>query len=225
MTVWAIVVAAGDGTRLAADLPKALVPLAGKPLLAWSLGSLARCDAVAGVVVACGESWKAEAEALLKEWFPRKGRVAEGGVSRQDSVRRALDRVPADTTKVLVHDAARPLADASLFARALFGLERGAGAVCAIPITDTVKRTNGDVIAATVERSGLWRAQTPQAFRIEALLHAHAEAARTGITGTDDAALLERAGEVVIVVPGDERNIKITAPGDLALAEALLETR
>ncbi|MHB8512920.1 MAG: 2-C-methyl-D-erythritol 4-phosphate cytidylyltransferase [Actinomycetota bacterium] len=225
MSTWAIIVAAGDGTRLAAGIPKALVPLAGRPLISYSFDAIERCSQISGCVVACGQSWIDEADKMVKQRFDSNGRVTVGGSSRQESVRKALDRVPARTAIVVVHDAARPLAEPELFTRAVFGLERGAGAVCAIPLSDTVKRANGDAIVETVDRSKLWRAQTPQAFRIEVLLQAHADASRAGFVGTDDSALLERMGATVVVVPGDERNIKVTTPADLVLAEAMLESK
>ena len=225
MSAWAIVVAAGDGSRLAAGIPKALVLLGGRPILSYSLDAIARCDDIEGCVVACGASWCDEAEKMVKERLGSRGRVTQGGKSRQESVRNALDHVPGAPSVVVVHDAARPLVDAKLFSRALFGVERGAGAICAVPVSDTMKRASGDVVTETVDRSRLWRAQTPQAFRIADLVSAHADAARAGFSGTDDASLLERMGASVVIVPGDERNIKVTTPGDLALAEALLEIR
>jgi 2-C-methyl-D-erythritol 4-phosphate cytidylyltransferase len=191
-------------------------------MLVWSLDAIAKASSLSGVVVACGESWVGEAESLVRNRFSTRGRVVVGGATRQESVRRALDRVAGDADRVVVHDAARPLAGPELFERALAGLERAAGAICAVPVTDTLKATTGDVVGETVDRSGLWRAQTPQAFRTEALLRAHAAAETAGISATDDAELLERIGETVLIVPGDEQNIKITTPGDLALAEALL---
>ncbi|MGH2829141.1 MAG: 2-C-methyl-D-erythritol 4-phosphate cytidylyltransferase [Actinomycetota bacterium] len=232
MTAWAIVVAAGSGTRLGGRGPKALTPLGGEPMLAWSLDAIVKAGSIRGVVVACGPGWAAEAEDLVRRRFQARGRVVGGGATRQESVRLALDRIAGDADRVVVHDAARPLAAPELFERALAALEGAAGAVCAIPVADTIKKTSGkktsgkktsgDVVAATIDRTGLWRAQTPQAFRTEALLRAHAEAAVAGFVATDDAMLLERAGETVVVVRGDERNIKVTTQADLALAEAML---
>lgn len=222
MTAWAIVVAAGEGTRLAAGIPKALVPLAGKPMLAYSLEAALAARSVAGVVVACGDAWLEQGKELVRSVAGKRGRVCGGGPSRHASVRGALDRVGGDTDRVVIHDAARPLVTPTLFERALGGLERAPGAVCAIPVSDTIKRADGDVVAGTVDRSVLWRAQTPQAFRLGDLLEA---AAAGGEGATDEAMLLERAGRTVVLVPGDERNIKITTPADLELAAALLAAR
>lgn len=224
MTAWAVLVAAGDGTRLAADVPKALVPLKGMTLVERCLAAIEASGAFSGIVLACGKAWLDEAESLVKQRFGSRGRAIAGGASRQESVRNALDRLGREAGAIVVHDAARPLAMPELFTRALNGLERAAGAVCAVRVTDTIKRTTGDVISGTLERGSLWRVQTPQAFRLDALLDAHAEATKDGFVGTDDATLLERHGQTVIVVPGDDRNLKITTPGDLAVAEALLET-
>jgi len=222
VTAWAIVVAAGEGTRLAAGVPKALVPLGGRPMLAWSLEAALGARSVAGVVVACGDSWLEQGEELVRSIAGKRGRVCGGGPSRHASVRGAIGRVGGDTDRVVIHDAARPLATPTLFERALDGLERAPGAVCAVPVVDTLKRADGDVVAATVDRSVLWRAQTPQAFRLGDLLDA---AAGGGEGITDEAMLLERAGRTVVLVPGDERNIKITTPADLELAEAILRAR
>lgn len=222
MSAWAVVVAAGRGTRLGSRTPKALTPLRGEPLLAWSLDAIAKASSLSGVVVVCGEDWKEEAESLVRGRFGKRGRVVAGGATRQESSRRALDRIGGDADRVVVHDAARPLAGPELFQRVIAGTERAAGAICAVPVTDTIKSATGDVVVATVERDNTWRAQTPQGFRTEVLLRAHADAQSEGVTATDDAALLERIGETVLIVPGDEQNIKITTAADLALAEALL---
>lgn len=218
-SAWAIVVAAGEGTRLKAGMPKALVPLAGRPLLAWSLDAIAKTS-IEGVVVAAGASWVGEAQTMAADRFGRKGRACVGGATRRESVRLALARVAADASAIVVHDAARPLAGPELFERALEGLSRAPGAVCAVPLADTLKRAAGDVVAETLDRNGLWRVQTPQAFRTDALVEAHAQPGGDA-AATDDAALLEAAGLSVVVVPGDERNFKVTTPGDLAVAEAI----
>jgi 2-C-methyl-D-erythritol 4-phosphate cytidylyltransferase len=151
--------------------------------------------------------------------------VAEGGSTRQGSVGRgltaALEEAPG-RDRVVVHDAARPLVRPHDVARVLAGLDGADGAIAAVPVHDTLKRVEDGRIVATVERDGLWRAQTPQAFMLDVLAGAHARAAAEGFEATDDAQLLERYGGVVKVVPGRADNIKITWPEDFAVAEAML---
>lgn len=220
MTAWAIVVAAGDGTRLGAAGPKALVSLGGRPMLAWSIEAALAAPSIAGIVVACGESWIDQGASLVSAAAGDRGRVCRGGASRHASVREALRHLPGDADRVVVHDAARPLAGPDLFERALAALDDAPGAICAIPVADTVKRVDGGVVAGTLDRSVLWRAQTPQAFRLADLIAA--TAGSDAADATDEAVLLERAGKVVAIVQGDERNIKVTGPADLAMAEALV---
>jgi len=142
-----------------------------------------------------------------------------GGERRRDSVRAGLDAL-ADCDYVVVHDGARPLVTKALIDAALAGARETGAALCAVPVSDTVKRTDdAGLVRSTVSRAGLWLAQTPQAFRTELLLRAH-EA--TEIDATDDAALVELLGEPVRVVMGSPRNLKVTTPADLRLAEALL---
>jgi 2-C-methyl-D-erythritol 2,4-cyclodiphosphate synthase/2-C-methyl-D-erythritol 4-phosphate cytidylyltransferase len=151
--------------------------------------------------------------------MPAADVVVEGADTRPGSVRCGLAAVPADADVIAVHDAARPLATAELFAAAVHAVRSGAeGAVCAVPIADTVKRVEEETVVETLDRSGLWAVQTPQAFAAAAIRAAH----EGGPDATDDAALVERMGGRVVVVPGDVRNVKITRAEDLAVAEALL---
>jgi 2-C-methyl-D-erythritol 4-phosphate cytidylyltransferase len=167
--------------------------------------------------------------------FPRGVILVEGGEERGDSVRRALAAVPPEADTVLVHDGARPLLSDEVVERVLAavvpeGAAEGAaegtveaGAVAAVPVSDTLKRVGADgAIEGTVERRGLWRAQTPQAFPRRMIDDAYRRAAADGVAATDDAALVERYGGRVVVVEGDVRNLKLTRPEDLTLAELLL---
>lgn len=210
MTAWAVVVAAGGATRF--GRPKQYENLGGQRVLDWSLRTArATCD---GVVVVVTPEMAAQAE-------PGADVVVGGGVTRSASVRCGLAAVPSDARVVVVHDAARPLAGVPLFEAVLAAVNAGAaGAVCAVPITDTVKRVEGNRITGTVDRSGLWAVQTPQAFLAGVLRSAH----EGEPDATDDAALVEAAGGRVVVVEGDVRNRKITDPLDLVVAEALLTT-
>lgn len=222
--VWAVVVAGGAGTRFGG--PKQYAPLAGRPLVSWSVGACRQ--ATDGVVLVV-------AEGAARDPFGADV-VVTGGPTRAASVRRGLAAVPADAAVVVVHDAARPLATAALVRAVVGALDDPAvdGAVCACALADTVKRvrpvpgagagtrTGGDGVlgdvAATLDRDALVAVQTPQAFRAGVLRRAH----RGDPEATDDAALVERLGATVRVVAGDPRNLKVTTPADLALAEQLL---
>jgi 2-C-methyl-D-erythritol 4-phosphate cytidylyltransferase len=200
MSVWAIVVAAGSGDRFGG--PKQYELLAGRRLVDYALDACrAACDGIVLVVPPDRVADPEEADV-----------VVGGGATRSDSVRAGLAAVPEDVDVIVVHDAARPRASAALFAAVIDAVGGGAdGAVPALPVTDTVKRVDGDHVVETVDRTDLVAVQTPQAFRAEALRKAHA----TGADATDDAALVEQAGGRVVVVPGEPGNKKITRPDDL----------
>jgi 2-C-methyl-D-erythritol 4-phosphate cytidylyltransferase len=210
----ALIVAAGRGERLGSDRPKALVALAGRPMLEWSVEVLRSVSEVGRIVVALPASDLEAAPA---------GTVAvAGGAVRSESVRRALDAAgPGDP--VIVHDAARPLASAALFERALAELRQtdADAVIAATPVADTIKETDGSVVTRTLDRSRMWAIQTPQVFRREALERGLADDALLA-RATDDAWLIEQQGGVVRVIPAGGPNFKVTTPDDLRLAELLL---
>uniref|UniRef100_A0A832I3M4 2-C-methyl-D-erythritol 4-phosphate cytidylyltransferase n=1 Tax=Eiseniibacteriota bacterium TaxID=2212470 RepID=A0A832I3M4_UNCEI len=215
----AILLCAGRGERLGAGVDKALVPLAGRPLFAWSLEALERCAAIAGIVVVGPVRPLREAIAAAG-LGPRKVVAwTEGGRERQHSVARGLAALPEGFTHVAVHDAARALVREEVVARVVADAAAHGAALAAVPLEDTLKRGAGGRVDATVPRAGLWRAQTPQVFRRDWIVAAHAAA---GALATDDAALVEALGHAVHLTQGDPLNFKITTPGDLALAEAWL---
>lgn len=211
MNFAAVIVAAGSGKRAGEGPAKQWRPLAGKPVLRWSAEALLASGARELIVVLRpGDEAIAEAAlAGLDRW-----RLVEGGAQRSDSVRAGLALVSAGA--VLVHDAARPFVTASHVERLLAALNGADGAVPAIPVADTLKR-EGEALT-TVSREGLWRAQTPQAFRTEALRTAYAQASGEP---TDDAQVIEAAGGRIVLVPGDARLMKLTHPEDFAMAEAI----
>jgi 2-C-methyl-D-erythritol 4-phosphate cytidylyltransferase len=215
----ALIVAAGRGERLGSDRPKAFVMLGGRPMLEWSVEALRSVAAVGRIVVALPPDALAQAP---------DGTVAvAGGAVRSASAREALRAADGDDP-VIVHDAARPLAPARLFERALAQLERsGADAVIAAArVSDTIKEvaaSDGRTVTRTLERAKLWAVQTPQVFRRAALERALLDAdEETLAAATDDAWLVERAGGRVEVVESSPANLKITTPTDLTLAELLL---
>ena len=212
MKAAALVVAAGSGERLGADRPKALVVVAGRPMVEWSLDAL-RAAGIDDIVIAAPPGHE------LPGSVP-------GGRTRSESVRNALAAAPGDAEAIVVHDAARPLVAPELFSRAVEALARADGAIAAVPVTDTTKEVGpGGVVQRTLDRSRLWSIQTPQAFRREVLEHALAVRAEVLEQATDDAWLVERAGGRVVVVESSAANFKVTTPHDLHVAELLLSAR
>jgi 2-C-methyl-D-erythritol 4-phosphate cytidylyltransferase len=216
-----VLVAAGVGSRLGSDHPKAFVPLAGRPLLAESLERLDLSDWVDSIVVAAPPGWEEPTILLAEELVASKVvAVVTGGATRAESVRSALAEVADDALVVLVHDAARPLVDDAVLERVLAGLAEGAdGVVPGLPLSDTVKRVDRGAVVETIPRDTLVAAQTPQAF-LAGRLRAAYDGDLTGVT--DCASLVERAGGHVAIVPGDPRLVKVTTAADLALVERLL---
>ena len=214
-------VAGGTGTRFGGL--KQFLPLAGVPVVSWSVR--AASVAVDGVVLVVPDGTGAGVDGI-----PAPGTTGDaalgasivvlGGATRTASVRAGLAVVPDDAHVIVVHDAARPLAAPTLFRAVVDAVRTGRfdGAVPVVPVSDTLKRVEGDQVVATVDRDGLVVVQTPQAFDAAALRSAHAG----HDDATDDARLLEIAGRTVGTVPGDPRNLKLTRPEDLAVAEALL---
>lgn len=218
----ALVVAAGRGHRLRAGTPKQYLPLAGLPLLRHSLNTFMShpsIDAVAAVIAAEDRSLYESAAAGLS-LLP----AIAGGATRQESVRFGLEALTSfDPSRVLIHDAARPFVDDSIITRVLDALDGTPAAIAAVPVADTLKRGDGTLISATVERKDLWRAQTPQGFHYRAILEAHRKAASEGNELTDDAAVAERTGMAVTLVMGSEDNFKVTTADDLKRAERLAQ--
>jgi 2-C-methyl-D-erythritol 4-phosphate cytidylyltransferase len=218
MAVGAIIVAAGRSERMG-GVDKLLMPLAGEAVLVRSVTVFAAHPDVDTIVVVTSEANEAVVRELLAPLAP-KAIVVTGGSRRRDSVLNGLDAMPPGTEHVLVHDGARPLVTPDLISAALAGAREHGAAICAVPVSETVKRAGeGGFVRSTVSRQGLYLAQTPQAFHIDLLRHAHGF---SDIDATDDAAMVELMDAPVLLVPGSSRNIKITTPDDLALAEALL---
>jgi 2-C-methyl-D-erythritol 4-phosphate cytidylyltransferase len=218
----ALIVAAGRGERLGFDRPKALVLLRGRPMLAYSVEALTAVAQVTRIVVALPAGELAAA--------PHGVTAVAGGSQRSHSVLAALDAA-GEGDPVIVHDAARPLAGAALFDRALRALRDAPEAdavTAAAPITDTIKEVGepgGRTVARTLDRSRLWAVQTPQVFRraaLERALHAGDELLARA---TDDAWLIEQGGGVVHILSSDPGNLKVTTPHDLRVAELLLAER
>jgi 2-C-methyl-D-erythritol 4-phosphate cytidylyltransferase len=221
---FAIVVAAGSGVRMGVRMPKALVPLGGRPLVAWSLIALAECDLVDGIVLAAPPGQETTMRMAIGDAGGEELIVVSGGSTRQRSVAAALAAVPEDATEILVHDAARPLITPQLVETVLEGLIDVEGAIAAAPLADTLKRGDRDqIIEGTVDRAGLWQAQTPQAFHADVLRRAFDLADDEVLeTATDCASMVEALGGRVRLVAWGSPNLKVTTPADLEQAETLL---
>ena len=221
-SVYALVVAAGRGSRFGGALPKQYLTLDGVSLLRHAVAALAGHPRVEGVLVTIrpedGELFDS-AVAGLGVMSP-----VAGGLTRQDSVRLGLEALAScRPERVLIHDGARPFPDAGLIDRVIAGLDGAPAAIPCLPLRDTIKRAQAGLIRATIDRSELWRAQTPQGFHFDAILAAHRAAAGRALT--DDAAVAEVAGLTPVLVAGSEDNLKITTAEDLAAAERLLGAR
>jgi 2-C-methyl-D-erythritol 4-phosphate cytidylyltransferase len=211
-----MIAAGGRGRRTGSATLKQFQVLGGRPLITWSVDILVAFGCAPIVVVVPGDVLE-QARAILEG---RMVVLTEGGESRQASVARGLALVSG--ARVVVHDAARPFLTAGDVHRVVDALEHADGAALALPVDETLKRVDDHMVLETVDRSRLWRAQTPQAFRTGVLRAAHRRAAEEGYAATDDAQLIERYGGDVVVVEGSRTNLKLTYPEDLALAEAIL---
>ena len=231
MQVFAILPAAGLGTRMAGPQPKQFLSLDGVPILIHSLRAFAAVQRVTAIYVAVRKTELERVEAEVAEYgFADRVHVVEGGDNRQESVVNALAAVPAEADDVvLVHDAVRPLIDTATIDRTIDAVVEHGAAIVGLPAVDTIKQVertaHGALITATIPREFIVLAQTPQGFRYGLLQKAMNEATADGFVGTDEASVVERAGLPVAVVHGSQVNLKITQPGDLELAEFFLRHR
>ena len=215
-----VIPAGGVGTRLGRRTPKQFLTLAGAPILLATVRHFARHPRVNGIVVAAPASHVEQTRRVLGRLRGVPLAVVVGGATRQESVSRGLAAVSAATKLVDVHDAVRPFITPALIDAVLVAARATGAAICALPIAETVKRVSGELVTGTLDRSELVAVQTPQAFHADLLREAHDKARRDGVTGTDDAMLVERLGQDVRVVPGLAENVKITTPADLRRARA-----
>ena len=220
-----LIAAAGSGRRMGADRNKLLLPLAGRPVIAWTLEAALAAQRIHWIGVV-GQPIDREPIMGLVAGAAKPVVWIQGGSTRQESVLRGLAGLPAGAEHVLIHDGARCLAEPALFDRCAEEVAAGSALIAATAVTDTIKRVNGDgLILETPDRSELWAAQTPQGFQVDQLRRGHAEAQAQGWTVTDDASLYERLGWPVQVLDAGPANIKVTTPFDLTVAEAVLSLR
>ncbi|HLX25498.1 MAG TPA: 2-C-methyl-D-erythritol 4-phosphate cytidylyltransferase [Candidatus Cybelea sp.] len=219
----AVIVAAGRGTRLGA--PKQFLELAGRPMVGWSVEKFAAMPEIAELIVATEPDSLEPMRALCERLAGgRAWRVVQGGATRQESVYQGLSAVSDKCDAVLVHDGARPLVTLDDVRAGMREVRVGRAALLAAPVVDTVKTVDPEALQVieTLDRGRLWAAQTPQFARTAELRAAHEAARRNGIEATDDAALLERSGVAVMVVPSTSENFKVTLPADVQRASVIL---
>ena len=220
--VTAIITAGGRGVRIGGDVPKQFLHIAGRPILEHTLENFKSTGLVDEVVLVVPPDAVDSVQADYEGFGAWIAAVVPGGKERQDSVGNGLKAVGPDAEIILVHDGVRPFVTADMLRRSVEVAAEHGGAICAIPVSDTLKRADADgVVAETVDREGLWRMQTPQTFSREILQQAFAKAFEDGFYGTDEGMLVERLGHKVRLVPGSEFNIKITRPEDLVLGERI----
>lgn len=217
-----IIVAAGRGVRLGSELPKAFVRLNGRPLLEHSLRAYQGAPAVGEIVLVVPRE-RLGGLAPLFTRYPKLRAIVPGGAERADSVRAGLSVCAPGRGVVLVHDAARPLVAVRDIGRVIAAARRYGAAILAAPVTDTIKLARGTVVSRTIDRSRLWRAQTPQGFTEGVLQMVYSQ--RRTKPATDDSMLAEQAGVPVRIVPASSENIKVTTPHDLEVAAWLLNRR
>ena len=222
-----LIPAAGVGKRMGGDRNKLRLTLLGKPLLAWTLETAEQAEQISWIgLIGQPVDFPAWEQMLSELSLQKPVTLIQGGATRQESVYNGLQALPTDATGVLIHDGARCLATPDLFNRCAKALEQYLGFIAAVPVKDTIKVVDDQKqIETTPNRDSLWAAQTPQGFDAKKLKACHEQGRRQGWEVTDDAALYERLGLPVHIVEGEETNLKLTTPSDLAIAELLLQQR
>lgn len=227
MTVAAVIVAGGAGTRFGSDVPKQFLPLCGKPVIWHSIAALDRIECITDVIVACMARFAGVLKSQIVDHSLRNPiRIVPGGVRRQDSVYAGLQAVRAGIDIVVIHDAVRPFPPADAVAQAVEAAREYGAGILAIPVCDTVKECDEEgFVICTLDRHAIWRAQTPQAFQYPLIMDAYQRIMAEEKTITDDAAAFEAMGRRVKIVCGSHDNVKITEPRDMLRAEEILRHR
>lgn len=225
MTYQVIIPAAGQGKRMEAGKNKILLEINGLPVFIHTLNVFQKDESCKEIFLAINPEEEEALRAILAENHITKAvALVPGGKERQYSIYNALKHVKQDGI-ILVHDAARPFIDKELILPLVDAAKKMGAAILAVPVKDTIKKAAGNIVAETVERTSLWAVQTPQAFRFSILMDAYKKAEQDDFLGTDDASLVERLGQEIVIVKGNYDNIKLTTPEDLYFAEAILRKR
>ena len=225
--MYLLIPAAGSGRRMGSDRNKLLLPLLGKPILAWTLLAAESALSIDWIGIIGQPIDFSDFNDILNTLnLSKPVHLIHGGNTRQESVHNGLQALPENAYQVLIHDGARCLATPELFDRCAKALQTCEGLVAAVSVKDTIKIVGPNLIVqSTPDRSNLWAAQTPQGFQVSLLKACHAQGLQKGWEVTDDAALFEKCGLPVKVVPGEETNLKVTTPVDLAIARFILTDR
>lgn len=225
MTARVLLAAAGTGTRLGGDRPKALANIAGRPLLVHTLTRFHAMGLAQGAVVLVTPGLADEFQAVLDSAsLDVDLHLVEGGAERQISIQNGLAALPGDTDIVVIHDAARPFVSEEAVRASIEAAEQCGAATVALPSVDTILHGDADAfLVDTPPRETMWLCQTPQVFRTKVIRDAHERAKADGTQVTDDATLVKRYGNPVKLIPGDRLNFKITTPADIAFAEAVIK--
>lgn len=226
MKAYAIIAAAGMGKRMGGSTPKQYLELGGRPIICHTLDSFKRASSIKSVVIVV-EPGREEAftkDIIEAYGYPREWKVVGGGSVRQESVANGLREIPDDCDVVVIHDGVRPFVYPAVIEESVrLALQEGA-CIVATPVKETIKSVDANgLVDFTVDRSVLWGAKTPQSFKRDVIDEAMKKAAEDNFFGTDEASLVERTGHKVKVIEGDDRNIKITTPEDLIIAESLMQ--
>ncbi|MGH9820507.1 MAG: 2-C-methyl-D-erythritol 4-phosphate cytidylyltransferase [Pyrinomonadaceae bacterium] len=220
----ALIVAAGSGKRFESDTPKQFLDLLGKPVIFHTLDRFVRADSIDNIVVVLAADRMDWFDQAMQEYpLGKATKTVEGGKTRAESVRNGFRAVPANTEYIAIHDAARPLVSVQEIERTIEGAQETGAACLTSPVIDTIKKVKGKRITATIDRTALRRAVTPQIFRYEILREALSDS-KLDENVTDECYLVEMIGGEIAFVEGSSRNIKITVPDDLIIAEALLRS-
>ena len=222
-----LIPAAGMGKRMGSNRNKLLLELRSQSLLSWTLLAAEVAPSISWMgIISQPTDWQDFQDIISQYQLTKPVEFIKGGSTRQESVYNGLQALPADARKVLIHDGARCLATPNLFDRCAAAMANCAGLIAAVPVKDTIKVVDqSGTIQSTPDRSQLWAAQTPQGFDVNLLKQCHQQGISEGWEVTDDAALFEKCGLKVQIVEGEETNLKVTTPQDLAIAEFILESR
>jgi 2-C-methyl-D-erythritol 4-phosphate cytidylyltransferase len=225
--MYLLIPAAGMGKRMGSNRNKLLLLLRGEPIISWTLKAAEAASAINWIgIISQPSDWSDLKIILANLQLSKPVSLIQGGETRQESVYNGLQALPEDAQQVLIHDGARCLATPDLFNRCAQALLQTPGLIAAVPVKDTIKVVDkSGIIQSTPDRSQLWAAQTPQGFDVKLLKQCHDKGVSQGWQVTDDAALFEKCGLKVQVVEGEETNLKVTTPQDLAIAEFILKSR
>jgi len=223
MKASAVVVAAGQSHRMGNAVHKPYLILNGRPVLAHVLSVLEKSRLIGEIILVIASEDRLKGHALMKKFgFKKIKRIVDGGKKRQDSVMKGIAALNPDCEYVVIQDACRPFLSEKMISGTLSLARKFGAAITVVPVTDTIKRVKSKMIEATLDRSRIWGAQTPQTFRVELIRKACEKAFKDGFYGTDDSMLVERTGGRVGIVIPDRVNMKISQPDDLVIAEAIM---